>query len=58
MVLFLGLMMALKFTLGPAGLQEVHTHLYAPWVLLVVGIGCGLAFLRVRLGMRSLLRRR
>ncbi len=58
MVAFLGLMMALKFTFGPNGLQEVHTHSFAPWIFLVVGIGCGLAFLRIRLGMRSVLGRR
>lgn len=58
MVAFLGLMMALKFTFGPEGLQEVHSHSLAPWFLFVVGIGCGLAFLRTRLGTRSVLGRR
>ena len=58
MVAFLGLMMALKFTLGPAGLEEVQTRSFAPWLFLVIGVGCGLAFLRVRLGLRAVLGRR
>lgn len=58
MVGSLGTMMALKFTFGPGGLQEVHTHHLAPWLLLVLGIGCGIAFLRLRLGLRKVLGRR
>lgn len=55
MVGSLGTMMALKFTFGSGGLQEVHTHPVAPWLLLVIGVGCGLAFLRLRLGLRGVL---
>ncbi len=58
MVAFLGLMMVLKFTLGPTGLEEVHTRSFAPWLFLLIGLGCGLAFLRVRLGLRAVLGRR
>ena len=58
MVASLGTMMALKFTFGPGGLQEVHTHPVAPWLLLVIGVGCGLAFLRLRLGLGKALGRR
>ena len=52
MVVSLGVMMALKFTFVPGGLQEVHTHPLAPWCLLVIGVASGLAFLRIRLGLR------
>ena len=58
MVGSLGTMMALKFTFGPGGLQEVHTHPVAPWLLLVIGVACGLAFLRLRLGLGRTLGRR
>lgn len=58
MVASLGTMMALKFTFGPSGLSEVHTHPVAPWLLLVTGVGCGLAFLRLRLGLGTTLGRR
>jgi sigma-70-like protein len=58
MVAFLGLMMALKFTVGPAGLEVVPSRSFAPWLFLVIGVGCGLAFLRVRLGLRAVLGRR
>ncbi len=58
MVGSLATMRALKFTFGPEGLQEVHTHPFAPWLLLVIGVGCGIAFLRLRLGLRKALGRR
>lgn len=57
MVGSLGAMMALKFTIGPGGLQELHAHPVAPWPLLVIGVGCGLAFLRLRLGLGKTLGR-
>ena len=55
MVAALGTMMVLKFTFGPGGLQEVHTRSLAPWLFLVIGVGCGLGFLRLRLGLRAVL---
>jgi hypothetical protein len=58
MVVSLGAMMALKFTFGPGGLREVHTHPLAPWCLLIIGVASGLAFLRIRLGLRRVLGRR
>lgn len=56
MVVSLGAMMALKFTFSAGGLQELHTHVLAPWCLLAIGLASGLAFLRVRLGLRGVLR--
>jgi len=58
MVVSLGTMMALKFTVVPGGLRELHTHPVAPWCLLVIGVASGLAFLRIRLGLRGVLGRR
>ena len=55
MVGSLGSMMALKFTFSAGGLQELHTHPVAPWLLFVIGIASGLAFLRLRLGLRNTL---
>ena len=58
MVVSLGTMMALKFSFGPGGLREVRAHPLAPWCLLVIGVASGLAFLRIRLGLRRVLGRR
>lgn len=57
MVAALVALFALKFTFGPGGMQESHAHSLAPLGLLAVMAVCGTAFLRLRLGLRSLMRR-
>ena len=58
MVAALAALFAMKFTFGPGGMQESHAHPLAPWGLLAILAVCGTAFLRLRLGLRSMMRRR